>query len=89
MILVGLTFMSAGSSLCTAFASTLWQFYLAQFGSCINICLYSIARSLFTRAVNPNEVGKIFGFVALMVATVPLLGNLVYRYDLIRAMLSS
>jgi hypothetical protein len=40
---------------------------------------YSQARSLFTKCVEPDEVGKIFSAVAIIAALAPLASNLIMR----------
>ncbi len=49
------------------------DFYLARFFTSFDICQYSLARSLLTKCVGKNEVGKVFSVVALLSAVTPLI----------------
>jgi hypothetical protein len=41
--------------------------------------VYPFARSIFTKTVDKDEVGKVFSAVAVVAAVSPFLSNLVFR----------
>jgi hypothetical protein len=45
----------------------------------MRICQYSSGRSIFTKTVDPDEVGKVFSAVAVVAAVSPFLSNLIFR----------
>ena len=61
------------------FCNNLWQFYLASGIGILSFCKYSIARSLLSKCVEPQETGKMFSAVAIVSALVLLLANPIYR----------
>ncbi len=58
---------------CAAFATNMIpQFALALGVSSIDACQWALVRSVFTKMVDPDEVGKVFSFVAILAATLTL-----------------
>ena len=58
---------------CAAFAANLIpQFALALGISSIDSCQWALVRSVFTKMVAPDEVGKVYSFVAILAATLTL-----------------
>ena len=53
--------------------------YLCGLLNSFSFAQYSQARSLFTRCVKPDEVGKIFSAVAIIAAIAPLISNVILR----------
>jgi len=67
------------SSFITPFVSTLWQFYLAQGVGTIGYCKYAVVRSLMSKSIEKDEVGKVFSLLAIMASLAPVAGNPIFR----------
>jgi len=63
----------------TTFATTLWQFYLAQGLGTMGYCKFAIVRSLISQCIDKNEVGKFYSFLAVLAALAPVAGNPLFR----------
>ena len=61
------------------FASVLWQFYLATGVGSLGYCKYSVVRSLISKCINIDEVGKVFSILAVVAALAPVAGNPLFR----------
>jgi len=61
------------------FATTLWQFYLPTFFGGLGYCKYSLVRSLLSKCISLDEVGKAFSILAVVAALGPVAGNPVFR----------
>ncbi|TRY81172.1 hypothetical protein TCAL_13740 [Tigriopus californicus] len=79
LILVGINFLVALGTLASAFANNIWQFFVCQALLGVRICQYSTARSLMTKCINSDEVGKLYSFIAVLVAIMPILSNPAFR----------
>lgn len=55
------------------------DFYFAYSLTFMRICQYSAGRSIFTKTVDSDEVGKVFSAVAVVAAVSPFLSNLIFR----------
>jgi MFS transporter, PCFT/HCP family, solute carrier family 46, member 3 len=67
------------SSCVTPFATMLWQFYLAQGLGTIGYCKYAVVRSLISKCIDKNEVGKVYSFLAVLASLAPVAGNPLFR----------
>ncbi len=61
------------------FTTTLWQFYIAYGLGTIGYCKFGIIRSLLSKFIEPDEVGKVFSLLAIISAVGPMAGNPVFR----------
>jgi PCFT/HCP family folate transporter-like MFS transporter 1/3 len=61
------------------FTTTLWQFYIAYGLGTIGYCKFGIIRSLLSKFIEPDEVGKVFSLLAIISAVGPMVGNPVFR----------
>ena len=60
-------------------ATVLWQFYIPTFFGALGYCKYAIIRSLLSKCIEPDEVGKVFSIMAVVAALAPSAGNPVFR----------
>lgn len=67
------------SAFVTPFATSVWQFYLAQGLGCIGYCKYAVVRSLISKCIDSSEVGKVFSFLAVLASLAPVAGNPMFR----------
>ena len=65
--------------LCSAFSKELWQFYLAHALTIIFECKYGLFRSVVSRCVEEQDVGKVFSALSLIFQFIPLLSNPAFR----------
>ncbi len=61
------------------FTNTLWQFYLAQALGTMGYCKYAVVRSLLSKCIDTNEVGKVFSMLAVIASVAPIGGNPLFR----------
>ena len=61
------------------FSTTLWQFCLAYGLGTIGYCKFGILRSLLSKCIEPDEVGKVFSLLAVISAVAPMIGNPIFR----------
>ena len=61
------------------FFQTYWQFYLIQSFGAIGHCKFSLLRSLMSKCIAENEVGKMFSLLAVIAAVAPLVANPIFR----------
>ena len=52
-------------------ASEVWQIYLVQSIGFLWVCKWSITRSLISKTVEPNELGKALSGIAIVAAAIP------------------
>ena len=55
------------------------EFYLAASLDFLRMCIYSMTRSLVTRCVADNEIGKCFSAIAVFSSLVPLVSSPAFR----------
>ena len=67
------------SSFITPFVTTVWQFYLAQGLGTFGYCKYAVVRSLISKCIDSNEVGKVYSFMAVLASLAPVAGNPLFR----------
>ena len=67
------------SSAILPFVDSLWQFYLAQGLGSIGNCKFAVVRSLISKCVDSNEVGKVFSMIAIIASIAPIGGNPFFR----------
>ncbi|XP_059097126.1 lysosomal proton-coupled steroid conjugate and bile acid symporter SLC46A3-like [Tigriopus californicus] len=79
LILICISFLVALGTLATAFATNIWQFFVCQALLSVRICQYSTARSMMTKCISPDEVGKLYSFIAVIAAIMPILSNPAFR----------
>ena len=79
LILTIINYTVALGDLVLAFTTKQWIFYIGQLLSMLWIAEFSTARSLFTKCVGVDEVGKIFSAVGFVAALMPILSNPTYR----------
>ena len=65
--------------LSSAFCKELWQFYLAHALTIIFECKYGVFRSVVSRCVEDQDIGKVFSALAMIFQFVPLLSNPAFR----------
>jgi len=61
------------------FSFTLWQFYVAQCFGAIGLCKYSMVRSLLSKCIAMDELGKVFSVLAITAAFAPAAGSTMFR----------
>jgi predicted outer membrane lipoprotein len=61
------------------FTTTLWQFYFAYGLGTLGYCKFGVIRSLLSKFIEPDEVGKVFSLLAIISAVGPMVGNPVFR----------
>ena len=61
------------------FATQLWQFYIATGIGALGFCKYAVLRSLLSKSITLDEVGKVFSLLALVAAIGPVIGNPIFR----------
>jgi PCFT/HCP family folate transporter-like MFS transporter 1/3 len=61
------------------FASLLWQFYFASGVGSLGYCKYAVVRSLISKCISIDEVGKVFSILAVVAALAPVAGNPMFR----------
>ena len=57
----------------------MWQVYLASGLQILAFCKFSLVRSLLSKCVEPEEIGKMFSVLAIFSALMPLLANIIFR----------
>ena len=67
------------SSILKPLTSSLWQYYFAHLLGVFGYCKFGIVRSLLSKSVDANEVGKFFSLLALVSAVAPMFGNPAFR----------
>ena len=55
-----------------AVATHTWMVYLSAFIACLESCSYTIIRCMISKAVEPDEVGKVLSFVGALQAFIPI-----------------
>lgn len=78
-ILCIVLFVEGVGNVLTAFSSNLVQFYLSQVLVAISLCKYSMVRSLLSKCIASDEVGKVFSVLAVMAAFAPVGGSAMFR----------
>ena len=61
-----------------ALATSTWMVYLSSFIACLESCSYTIIRCMISKAVEPDEVGKILSFVGAFQAFIPIISSPVF-----------
>ena len=61
------------------FATELWQFYLVSALGSFGLSKYSVVRSLLSKSISMDEVGKVFSILAVTAALAPVAGNPIFR----------
>ena len=61
------------------FVKNLWQFYLAHALTIIFECKYGVFRSVVSRCVEDQDIGKVFSALSMIYQFVPLLSNPAFR----------
>jgi MFS-type transporter involved in bile tolerance (Atg22 family) len=61
------------------FTTSLWQFYFVYGLGTFGFCKFGIIRSLLSKCIEPDEVGKVFSLLAIISALAPIAGNPVFR----------
>ena len=56
-----------------------WQFYLVQSFGAVGHCKFSLLRSLMSKCIKEDEVGKMFSLLAIIAALAPLVANPIFR----------
>ena len=79
LVLTIVTVMVSLGFLLTAYTTSFSQFYVTMSLTFFDICLYSLGRSMLTKTVRPDEVGKVFSVVALLAAVLPVASNPAFR----------
>ena len=63
-----------------AFSNQVWQVYLTNgIIELIGSCKWALLRTLTSKSVQPNEIGKMFSFFAILGSLIPLASNPAYR----------
>jgi MFS family permease len=79
MMLAIIVFAEATSYAVSPLATRLWQFYLASALGAFGLSKYSVVRSLLSKSISPDEVGKVFSLLAILAALAPVAGNPIFR----------
>jgi len=79
LVLFIVTSLEAASAMIKPFTSTVWQFYLANAIGAIAYSKYAVVRSLLSKCIDAQEMGKMFSLIALVSALVPIGGNPLFR----------
>ncbi|TRY80252.1 hypothetical protein TCAL_13569, partial [Tigriopus californicus] len=79
LILVIINVLVTLGYLTTSFAHNIWQFFLSNMLPSIAICKFSATRSLLTKCIDHDEVGKLYSFIALLSALIPIGSNPAFR----------
>ena len=58
---------------------SLWQFYLGFGLGTMGYCKYAVVRSLLSKCIDTDEVGKVFSILAVIASVAPVGGNPVFR----------
>ena len=66
-------------NLAAPFCTLLWQFYLVTFIGSLGYSKYSVLRSLLSKSITLDEVGKVFSLLAFLAAVGPAVGNPIFR----------
>ena len=61
-----------------ALATSTWMVYLSSFIACLESCSYTIIRCMISKAVEPDEVGKILSFVGALQAFIPMISSPIF-----------
>ena len=73
-------FSCAAGNLLASFATSLYPMYfLGKLAMCMYISIFSVARAQLTRCIDQEEVGKVFGGIALLAAVIPFGSNPLFR----------
>ena len=67
------------SSTTIPFVKSLWQFYFTLGLGTIGVCKYAVVRSLMSKCIDSNEVGKVFSLFAVAASIAPIGGNPIFR----------
>lgn len=80
LINVGISISVCIGLVIAAFAKRLFpEFYIGELLTFMRICQYAAARSIFTKTVAGDEVGKVFSAVAFFAALAPVTSNPAFR----------
>ena len=60
------------------FATVPWQFYIAHGLGLVGFCKFGLIRSLLSKTVETDEVGKMFSVLSVFSSAMPMLGNPVF-----------
>lgn len=69
----------AVSSFLKPLAASLWQYYLFHILGILGYCKFAIIRSLLSKSIGADEVGKFFSLLALVSSVGPLIGSPAFR----------
>ena len=61
-----------------ALATSTWMVYLSSFIACLESCSYTVIRCMISKAVEPDEVGKILSFVGAFQAFIPIISSPIF-----------
>ena len=61
------------------FATVTWQFYIAYGIGVCGYCKFGTIRSLLSKTVEPDEVGRMFSVLAFFSSIMPMIGNPAFR----------
>ena len=67
------------SALVLPFTTEVWQFYVAFAVGSMGYCKYAVVRSLLSRCIDTDEVGKVFSILSVIASVAPIGGNPVFR----------
>jgi MFS-type transporter involved in bile tolerance (Atg22 family) len=73
------TLLESAGSLLKPFAKTVWQFHLANALGTLAYSKYAVTRSLLSKCIAPEEVGRMFALVAVVATLASFAGNPLYR----------
>ena len=63
----------------SGFSVKLWQFYGATALQFLHVCKYGLVRSLLSKCISKNDIGKIYSALSIIAATIPMAGNGIMR----------
>lgn len=63
----------------SAFCTEVWQFYLAHALCIMRNCKFGLTRSLMSKCVDSQEIGKMLSGLAIILALFPLAANPAFR----------
>jgi len=79
LMLFAISVCEVASAVVIPFTTELWQFYVAWAVSTMGYCKYAVVRSLLSKCIDANEVGKVFSILAVIASVAPIGGNPVFR----------
>jgi MFS family permease len=79
LVLFTILIVETAGNIFTGLSNNLWQVYLSQIVAAIGLCKYSLVRTLLSKCIEQDEVGKVFSVLAVIAALAPVGGSPLFK----------